>query len=70
MHFLISIEIIPAIISIVLILVLKTPLKTSDKLLLAILACFAIKFSRDEVSSPPAIHFSAALPEHSTSAPL
>jgi len=50
MQFLISIGIILAFIGMVLILVLKTPLKTSDKLLLAILACFVIKFSLDEVS--------------------
>ncbi|TWJ03188.1 AraC-like DNA-binding protein [Mucilaginibacter frigoritolerans] len=50
MHFLISIGIILAIIGIVLILMLKTPLKTSDKLLLVIFSCFVIKFSLDEVS--------------------
>ncbi len=33
-----------------LILVLKSRLKTSDKLPVAILACFVIKFSLDEVS--------------------
>ena len=50
MHFLISIGIILAIIGIVLIGILKSPLKTSDKLLIAILATFVVKFSFDEVS--------------------
>jgi len=50
MQFLISIGITLAIIGIVLILVLKNPSKTSDRLLVAILACFVIKFSFDEVS--------------------
>ena len=50
MHFLISIGIGQAIIGIVLILVLKAPLKTSDKLLVAILVCFVFKFSLDEAT--------------------
>jgi AraC-like DNA-binding protein len=50
MHFLISIGIILALIGIVLIGILKTPLNTSDKLLIAILVSFVVKFSFDEVS--------------------
>lgn len=50
MHFLISIGIILAIIGIVLIGILKWPLKTSDKLLITILVTFVVKFSFDEVS--------------------
>jgi hypothetical protein len=48
MHFLISIGIILAIIGIVLIGILKWPLKTSDKLLIAILSTFVVKFSFDD----------------------
>ena len=50
MHFLISIGIILAVIGIALIGILKWPLKTSDKLLITILATFVVKFSFDEVS--------------------
>jgi len=50
MHFLISIGIVLAIIGIVLIGILKYPLKTSDKLLVAILSTFVVKSSFDEVS--------------------
>ncbi len=50
MHFLISIGIILAIIGVVLTGILKWPLKTSDKLLIAILVTFVVKFSFDEVS--------------------
>ena len=50
MHFLTTIGIILAMTGIILILVLKDPLKTSDKLLVAILVCFVIKFSLDEAS--------------------
>src|ERR1700753_1598600 len=50
MHFLISIGIILALIGIVLIGILKTPVKISDKLLVTILVCFVIKFSLDETS--------------------
>lgn len=50
MHFLISIGIILAIIGIVLIGILKWPLKVSDKLLIAILSTFVVKFSFDEVT--------------------
>jgi AraC-like DNA-binding protein len=50
MHFLISIGIILAIIGIALTGILKWPLKTSDKLLIAILATFVVKFSFDDVS--------------------
>jgi len=50
MHFLTTIGIVLALIGIVLILVLKSPLKTSDKLLVVILVCFVIKFSLDEMS--------------------
>lgn len=50
MHYLISIGIILAITGAVLIYILKRPLKTSDKLLIAILITFVIKFSFDEVS--------------------
>jgi len=51
MHFLTTIGIAQAIIGGILIYILKQPLKTSDKLLLAILTCFVIKFSLDEASS-------------------
>jgi hypothetical protein len=57
MHFLISIGIILAIIGIVLIGILKSPLKTSDKLLIAILATFVVKFSLDEVPLITGNHF-------------
>jgi len=57
MHFLISIGIILAIIGIVLIGILKSPLKTSDKLLIAILATFVVKFSFDEVALITGNHF-------------
>jgi len=50
MHFLISIGIILAITGVILIYILKRPLKTSDKLLIAILITFIVKFSFDEVS--------------------
>ena len=50
MHFLTTIGIILAAMGTLLIFILKRPLKTSDKLLVAILACFVIKFSLDEVS--------------------
>jgi len=50
MHFLTTIGIILAVTGIVLILVLKSPLKTSDKLLIAILVTFVVKFSFDEAS--------------------
>lgn len=50
MHYLTTIGIVLALTGILLILVLKTPLKTSDKLLVAILTCFVIKFSLDETS--------------------
>jgi AraC-like DNA-binding protein len=48
MHFLTTIGIILALIGIVLISILKSPLKISDKLLIAILTCFVIKFLFDE----------------------
>lgn len=48
MQFLITIGITLAAIGGILIIILKQPLKTSDKLLVAILACFVIKFSLDE----------------------
>jgi AraC-like DNA-binding protein len=50
MHFLISIGIILAVTGAILIYILKRPLKTSDKLLIAILVTFVVKFSFDEVS--------------------
>ncbi|HTD40159.1 MAG TPA: hypothetical protein VK671_06025, partial [Mucilaginibacter sp.] len=50
MHFLTTIGITLAAIGAILIFILKRPLKTSDNLLVAILACFVIKFSLDEVS--------------------
>ena len=50
MHFLTTIGITLAAIGAILIFILKRPLKTSDKLLVVILACFVIKFSLDEVS--------------------
>ena len=50
MHFLTTIGITLATIGAILIFILKRPLKTSDKLLVAILACFVIKFSLDEAS--------------------
>lgn len=56
MHFLISIGIVLAIIGIMLIGILKSPLNTSDKLLIAILVTFAVKFSFDEVSIITADH--------------
>src|ERR1700744_6618110 len=49
MQLLISIGIIQALIGIVLTAILKWPLKTSDKLLIAILSTFVVKFSLDEV---------------------
>ena len=49
MHFLTTIGITLAAIGGILIYILKRPLKTSDKLLVAILATFVIKFSFDEV---------------------
>jgi len=50
MHFLTSIGIILAAIGAILIYILKKPLKTSDKLLIAILVTFVVKFSLDEAS--------------------
>jgi AraC-like DNA-binding protein len=50
MHYLTTIGIILAIIGILLIFFLKKPLKLSDKLLMAILATFILKFVLDEVS--------------------
>jgi AraC-like DNA-binding protein len=50
MHFLTTIGITQAAIGGILIYILKQPLKTSDKLLLAILACFVMKFALDEIS--------------------
>jgi AraC-like DNA-binding protein len=50
MHFLTTIGIILATIGAILIFILKQPLKTSDKLLIAILATFVVKFSFDEAS--------------------
>jgi len=50
MHFLTTIGITQATIGGILIYILKQPLKTSDKLLLAILACFVMKFALDELS--------------------
>ena len=50
MHFLTTIGITLAVIGGILIIVLKQPLKTSDKLLIVILATFVVKFSFDEVS--------------------
>src|SRR6266581_3617570 len=61
MHFLISIGIILAVIGIVLIGILKWPLKTSDKLLVAILSTFVIKFSFDEVSLITGDHLYSAI---------
>ena len=61
MHFLISIGIILAIIGILLMSVLKWPLKTSDKLLIAILVTFVVKFSFDEVSLITADHLYSAI---------
>jgi AraC-like DNA-binding protein len=50
MFFLPVIGIILAAIGILLIVVLKTPVRTSDKLLIAILTCFVVKFLLDEGS--------------------
>ncbi len=50
MHFLITIGITLAIIGGILIIILKRSLKTSDKLLIVILATFVVKFSFDEAS--------------------
>jgi AraC-like DNA-binding protein len=50
MHFLTTIGITLAAIGAILIFILKQPLKTSDKLLIAILLTFVVKFSFDEVS--------------------
>src|ERR1700740_2075132 len=50
MHFLTTIGITLAVIGAILIFILKQPLKTSDKLLIAILATFVVKFSFDEGS--------------------
>ncbi len=50
MHFLTTVGITLAVIGAVLIFILKYPLKTSDKLLIAILITFVVKFSFDEVS--------------------
>lgn len=50
MHFLTTIGIIQAAIGAVLIYILKRPLKTSDKLIIAILVTFVVKFSFDELS--------------------
>src|ERR1700756_4456865 len=50
MHFLTTIGITLAAIGAILIFILKRPLKTSDRLLVAILVCFVIKFSLDEAS--------------------
>jgi AraC-like DNA-binding protein len=50
MHFLTTIGITLAVIGAVLIVILKQPLKTSDKLLMAVLVTFVVKFSFDEVS--------------------
>jgi AraC-like DNA-binding protein len=50
MHFLTTIGIVQAAIGAVLIYILKTPLKTSDKLIIAILVTFVVKFSLDELS--------------------
>ena len=50
MHFLTTIGITLAAIGAILIFILKQPLKTSDKLLIAILVTFVVKFSFDEVS--------------------
>jgi AraC-like DNA-binding protein len=61
MHYLISIGVILAIIGGVLIISLKDPLKTSDKLLLAILGAFVIKFLLDEVSLITANQFVGGL---------
>ena len=49
MHFLTTIGITLAAIGCILIIILKQPLKTSDKLLIAILATFVVKFSFDEI---------------------
>ncbi len=48
MHFLTSIGVILAVTGILLIVILKSPLKISDKLLIAILSCFVLKFLLDE----------------------
>ncbi len=50
MHFLTTIGITLAVIGAILIFILKQPLKTSDKLLIAILVTFVVKFSFDEAS--------------------
>src|ERR1700743_2244214 len=50
MHFLTTIGITLAAIGAILIFILKQPLKTSDRLLIAILVTFVVKFSFDEVS--------------------
>ena len=50
MHFLTTIGITLAAIGAILIFILKRPLKTSDKLLIAILVTFVVKFSFDEAS--------------------
>ena len=50
MHFLTTIGIALAVIGALLIFILKQPLKTSDKLLIAILLTFVVKFSFDEAS--------------------
>lgn len=50
MHFLTTIGIALAAIGAILIFILKRPLKTSDKLLIAILVTFVVKFSFDEAS--------------------
>jgi AraC-like DNA-binding protein len=50
MHFLTTIGITLAVIGAILMFILKQPLKTSDKLLVAILVCFVTKFSLDEAT--------------------
>jgi len=50
MHFLTTIGITLAVIGAILIFILKQPLKTSDKLLIAILVTFVVKFGFDEAS--------------------
>lgn len=61
MHFLISIGIILAAIGIALIGILKWPLNTSDKLLIAILSTFVVKFSLDEASLITGNHLYSAI---------